>query len=99
VYVEDRKKLEVKSDFLNFFVEAKKLHSTKKLFAESQPVGFRQRNLCRVFFSLPRVFLVRSRQISLFAECFSLLGAFYLALDKTFFAESFSFGSWQRPEL
>jgi hypothetical protein len=42
---------------------------------------------------------------SFFAECFLLLRVFYLALDKSFFAECLkktlgkTFGTWQRAEF
>jgi hypothetical protein len=75
------------------------MHSAKKFFAESQSFGSGQRNLCRVFICLLRVFLVGSRQRSHFDECFFLAGVFLFALSKAFFPESFVFDSRQRREL
>jgi hypothetical protein len=66
--------------FLNFFVKSK-----KNFFVE--------RNLCRVFISLPRVFLLALGKEATLTSVFS--GVFYMALGKVFFVERFLFDSGQ----
>jgi hypothetical protein len=52
-------KLEIKKLFFKITLpREKKLHSAKEFFVESESFGSRQRNLCRVFISLSRVFLL-----------------------------------------
>jgi hypothetical protein len=88
VYVEDRKKLEVKKCFFKF------------LCREQKKICYWQRNLYQVFFSLPRVFnLALGKEASVPSVIFSVPGVFYLALGKAFFVKSFLFSSRHINEL
>jgi hypothetical protein len=68
-------------------------------FAESQKICSWQRNLCQVFFSLPRVFCLALGKEASVPSVFSVPGVFYFALGKAFFAESFLFSSRHINEL
>jgi hypothetical protein len=61
------------------------------VFAESQIIGSWQRNLCQIFFSLPRVFYLALGKEASVPSVFSVPGVLYFALGKAFFAESFYF--------
>jgi hypothetical protein len=65
------------------------MHSVKKFFAESQSFGSGQINLCRVFISLLRVFLVGSRQRSHFDECFFFGGSFSICSQQSLLSREF----------